>query len=162
MKYYDYRGLIHAYMMTQKHHVHPDFERYYQALLAKLEEAFGIALSDTHIYQNGAPSSAQAYWVLFRSAVRSYLTIQSPWESMLENGALMHRLISEEGKIVLAYTQRIAELSRESQHNHMELIYHLFWMMYGEIDTVVNSDDLAELGLDDSTEPQMKDYYDYL
>lgn len=160
MQQYDYRALIEVYIQTQRKHIHPDFDRYYTTLLSKLEDAFGIPMSEKRIYKPDAPRQAQSLWQMFASAVGSYVSIRTPWDTFLESGALLHRLDSAERHKMFGFAYKISELAKESQSVHMELIYTLFEMMYGHVDTIVTSEDLLAQGFDDTTEPQLEDYYD--
>lgn len=159
-KTYTYESLIHTYIETQRDQIHSDLSTYYAALLTALEDAFEIALSEKRIYQPETPAQAQALWLMFADAVGSYLAIRTPWETFLESGALLHRLPhwGKDGQKMFEYAYRISGIAKENQAVHLEMIYHLFAMMYGEVDTVVTSADLLAYGFDDSVEPKLEDY----
>jgi hypothetical protein len=159
MKTYTYHDLIETFIETQRHPIHPDFTRYYGGLLAALEDALGIVLSEPRIWERGVPANAQALWTVFASAARAYAAVVSPWDAILESGAMLHRVKQwEEGDTVVRRVSQLSGLARETQVAYMELIELLFHMMYGEVTQVVTSDDLRARGFDDATEPQLQDY----
>ena len=49
-----------------------------------------------------------------------------------------------------------------SETAHREMLYALFTAIFGERSQVVTSEELQLVGFDDSKEPDMRDYYDYL
>lgn len=159
MKTYTYRDLIETFIETQRHPIHPDFTTYHNGLLAALEDAFGIVLSEPRIWERGVPPNAQALWTVFAATARSYAAIQSPWETVLESGAMMHRIKQwKEGDEVFRHVSVLSGLARETQMAYMELIELLFRMMYGEVTQTVTSDELRARGFDDTQEPQLQDY----
>ncbi|MEL6268214.1 MAG: hypothetical protein AAFV33_01795 [Chloroflexota bacterium] len=161
---YTYKSLIEAYIETQKKQPHPDFDRYYDARLDALERAFDLPLSEKRMFADGAPPRAQGLWIIFADAVASYVSIRTPWDTFLESGAVLHRLQGwgQHKQKMFEYAYRISGIARENQAVHLEMIELLFHMMHGEVDTVVTSDDLLELGFDDTTEPRLVDYPDII
>ena len=57
---------------------------------------------------------------------------------------------------------KISQLAGENQKLHFDLLCGIFNEVYGESDKVVTSADLLSVGFDDSKEPKIQDYYDYL
>lgn len=160
MRTYTYHDLIDTYIQTQQEPIHDDFTTYYTLLLATLEESFEVILSEPGIWSDKAEPNAQALWMVFASAVNSYNQLRTPWETILENGAMLHRIRQwgESGDVVFREVSNIAGLVRQNQHAHRRLIEQLFIMMYGHIDIVRTSEDLRAIGFDDSLEPQLQDY----
>jgi hypothetical protein len=160
MRTYTYHDLIDAYIRTQQDAIHHDFTDYYGTLLATLERGFGLILSEPRIWSEEAEPNAQALWMVFASAVSSYNHLRTPWETILEHGAMLHRIRQwgDRGDVVFREVSEIAGLVRQNQHAHRRLIEQLFLMMYGPIDQVLTSADLLKQGFDDSLEPQLQDY----
>lgn len=159
MKTYTYRDLIETFIKTQRHPIHPDFTTYHNGLLAALENTLGIVLSEPRIWERGVPANAQSLWTTFAAAARTYAAVQSPWETILESGAMLHRVKQwQEGDEVVRQVSVLSGLARETQAAYMDLIVLLFHMMYGEVTQTVTSDDLRAWGFDDTQEPQLQDY----
>ena len=153
-KTYDYKALIHTFINTRRTDLpHEDFTIYYVALLNALEDAFGITFVEKDIPD-------RKLWFLFRATVRSYLQIRHPWSTFLEAGLLFNHLetFGEAGEQIKTYSDDLFKRAEESRQIHLDMLYQLFEMIYGRIDTVITSDDLHQRGFDDSTEPQIPDY----
>ena len=160
-KPYDYKALVLAYINTQhEHYVHDDFLNYYKGLVGVLETALGVqvsfeALSDVH---------KRALWMLFNSTVRSYLRTGTPWDNFLDESLVVVSLekMGENGAVVFRASERIGELASASREQHLALLYTLFECMFGRPAVVLTSNQLREYGFDDSKEPKIEDYYDYI
>jgi hypothetical protein len=157
---YDYRGLIEAYIYTQRtDFIHSDFTTYYASLLAALQERFGVRLS-----QDGLSFPQEVFWMLFQSTVRSLLRITNPWADYLD-ATLLHmelRETGELGRIVDCARMVIVEANKTSEAAHREMLDALFKAIFGECKRIVTSEELLAGGFDDSKEPDISDYYDYL
>lgn len=157
---YDYHGLIEAYIYTQRQDfVHSDFTTYYQSLLEALQKQFGIRLS-----HEGLALPQTVFWMLFQSTVRSLLRITSPWADYLE-ATLLHKKLeqsSELGRIVDRASTVIEEANKRSEAAHRELLDALFQEICGDCQRVVTSAELRQAGFDDSKEPDIVNYYDYM
>lgn len=156
---YDYKVLVEAYVRTQrKDYVHPDFAAYYQSLCAALEKQFDLRFSNEYF-----PDLRVAVWMLFESTVGSLLRITTPWDGFLEASAIVSTLekSGEAGKRIDQASQTIMQATRESRQAHLEMLHELFVLMFGKTDVVVTSEQLAQVGFDDSREPDITDYYDY-
>jgi hypothetical protein len=142
-----------------KTYVHEDFPNYYTALLSKLEEAF-----DIHLSHENLDFDQKSLFMLFVSTVHSYQRITTPWSGYLEAGLLIRHLeeAGEPGRRVFAASDAIRDIMKANQAAHFEMLYALFEGIYGFVDRVVDSEQLQEMGFDDSKEPQMHDYYDYI
>ncbi len=160
MQQYDYESLIVAFIEGRKKQIHPDFNTYYLDLLAVLEVALDAPLSEQRVFAPDGPRQAQTLWHMFADAVDAYLGVHTPWDTFLANGAMMHRLPSygANGQQVFAYAYRISEIAKQFQQIHLDLIYHVFKMMHGEVTKVVTSADLRRMGFDDTNEPRIEDY----
>ena len=157
-KTYDYKALIHTFINTRRTDFpHEDFTIYYVALLNALEDAFGITFVEKDIPD-------RRLWMLFRSTLTSYLNIRHPWSGYLDgSGILIHlKSFGEAGEQIKTYSDQLFRRAEETRQIHLDMLYQLFEMIYGRIDTVITSDDLYQRGFDDSTEPQIPDYYDYM
>jgi hypothetical protein len=157
---YDYRVLIEAYIYTKrKDFVHTDFTNYYAGLLEALQTRFGIRLSG-----EGLSFAQRVLWGLFDSTVGSLLQITSPWAGYLEAG-LLHKKLKESGepgRVVDVASQTIGEANKASDAAHREILDALFRAVFGECQRVVTSEELFVVGFDDSREPDIVNYYDYM
>jgi len=157
---YDFRVLIEVYIYThRKDFIHPDFMTYYSSLLEALQRPFGIRLS-----HDGLNSDQRILWSLFQNTVFSLLQITNPWAGYLEAGLLLKKLeeSGEPGKIVERASAVIGEANEASAAAHREILYALFRAIFGECRRVVTSEELRESGFDDSKEPDIASYYDYM
>jgi hypothetical protein len=68
----------------------------------------------------------------------------------------------EAGKAVEQASNEIIRLAKASEVAHRDMLYALFTAMFGAQTRVVTSEDIARRGVDDSQEPNIWDYYDYL
>lgn len=156
---YDYKVLVEVYVRTQrKDYVHPDFAAYYQSLCAALEKQFEIRFSAQYFSDSKA-----VLWMLFESTVGSLLQITTPWDGFLEASLIVSTLekSGEAGKRIDHASQTILQATRESRQAHLEMLHELFTLMFGKTDVVVTSEQLAQVGFDDTQEPDITDYYDY-
>jgi hypothetical protein len=157
---YDYRVLIEAYIYTQrKDFVHSDFTNYYASLLKALQTRFGIRLS-----RDGLSFDQRVLWSLFANTVGSLLKITSPWSGYLEAG-LLHKKLEESGEpgtVVYRASKVIGEANTASDAAHREILYALFHAIFGQCQLVVTSEELREVGFDDSKEPDISNYHDYM
>ncbi len=157
---YDYSGLIEGYIYTRrKDFVHSDFTSYYGSLLEALQTCFGIRLSG-----EGLSFDQRVLWSLFESTVGSLLQITSPWDGYLE-ASLLHKKLEasgEPGRVVDRASRVIGEANTASEAAHREILSALFQAIFGECQRVVTSEELREAGFDDSKEPDIVNYYDYM
>lgn len=159
-KPYDFKVLVDAYVYSTKDDfVHPDFAQYYSTLVQALEAEFGVRFSPDTL-----SGTKRALWMLFESTVRSLLRISTPWEGFLEASLLVSALegSGEAGKAVEQASNEIIRLAKASEVAHRDMLYALFTAMFGVQRRVVTSEDIARRGVDDSQEPNIWDYYDYL
>lgn len=157
---YDSRVLIEVYICTQrKDFVHSDFTSYYTSLLEALQQLFGIRLS-----RDGLSFDQQVLWNLFQSTVGSLLQVTSPWDSFLEAGLLHKKLVEsgEPGRIVDRASGVIFQANEASEAAHREILHALFHAIFGQCQRVVTSEELRAAGVDDSKEPDIVNYYDYM
>ncbi|WP_165071378.1 hypothetical protein [Paludisphaera rhizosphaerae] len=159
---YDYRVLIEACLYSQrKDFVHSDFTNYYTSLLEAVQRHFGIRLSSEGLSFN---QRQRVLWGLFQNTIGSLLQVTNPWAGYLEAG-LLHKKLDESGEvgpIVYEASRMIVEANQASEAAHREILYALFRAMFGECDRIVTSEELREAGFDDSKEPDIADYYDYM
>jgi hypothetical protein len=151
--------LIEAYVYTRRSDfVHPDFGAYYAGLLASLERLFGLRLASDELTHRQRP-----LWMLFNSTVRSLLQISTPWDDFLEAGLLIRRLeeSGETGVVVERASAAIAEAAKASQASHREILQALE-AIFGECRRVITSEELRQAGFDDSREPDVTDYWEFL
>jgi hypothetical protein len=160
-KKYDYKMLIEVYIKTQhKNHIHEDFKNYYEQLLAKLEEIFEISFSKPKLperYQNGIHFH-------FLPTIDAYLSIITPRTYYLED-SLLNVSLREAGEIgqrIIAAENKAIATTNEAKAQLLEMLYIMFEAIWGKNDLVITSEELKERGFDDSKEPQIRDYYDYL
>jgi hypothetical protein len=157
---YDYRALIEVYVRTRrKALLHDDFTNYYKGLLGVLEQVFGVRFS-----HDGPTFTQRVFWMRFESTVESLLAIRTPWENCIDDTLLNIKLeeCGEPGRVVFAVSDTINKAVEDSARAHREMLYALFRAMFGTIDRIVTSAELAVAGFDDSKEPQCSDYYDDL
>ena len=157
---YDYHVLIEVFIRSRRTtFAHADFQNYYKGLLAALEAQFGFRMSDVDLSFN-----QRVLWGLFNNTLRSLLEVGTPWDWYLE-ASLLHRKIEESGepdREVMAATERIFQATSASTAAHYEMLDALFRAIFGTVDRVVTSEELAVAGFDDSQEPQFSDYLDEL
>ena len=157
---YDFRVLIEAYVYTQRHDfVHADFGAYYAGLLANLERLFDVRFARDELSHR-----QRVLWSLFGSTVRSLLQVSTPWDGYLETG-LLDRTLEESGEtgvLVERASTAIAEAAKASRTAHREMLQARFVGIFGECRHVVTSDELQQAGFDDSREPDITNYYDYV
>lgn len=156
---YDYRVLIEAFVYTRRSFVHEDFTNYYTGLLRALEGLFGLRLS-----RDGLSFDQSVLWMLFENTTRSLLQITHPWDGYIEDGLLHTKLhaCGEKGQEVYRASAAIAEAGAASAVAHRNMLSALFVAIFGECSRVVTSEELARAGFDDSREPNMIDYYEYI
>lgn len=159
-KPYDYKVLIETYINARRtDYPHKDFTKYYTRLLAKLQSLFGVNLTKK-------PSSIHklALWGLFGGTISSLLKVSTPWDGYLECGLVLRTLEeqNDKGESVFVPTSKIGKCATESAAAHREMLYGLFRYLYGNVEIVFTSTDLRNAGFDDSREPVLSDYYDYL
>jgi hypothetical protein len=157
---YNFRVLIEAFIYTRRRDfVHEDFTNYYTDLLRTLEGLFGLRLSP-----DGLPFDKRVLWMLVESTTRSLLQITHPWDGYIDDTLLNRKLeaCGEQGQEVYRASAVIAEAGKASAAAHRCILYALFVSIFGECSRVVTSEELASAGFDDSREPDMVNYYDYL
>ena len=157
---YDYRMLIEAYIYAQrKDFVHSDFTTYYVSLLEALQRLFGLRL-----VREGLSFNKAVLWSLFENTVESLLQITNPWAGYLEAGLLYKKLeeSGEPGRVVIRASEVIWEANRTSEAAHHDILYALFQAIFGECQRIVTSEELRASGFDDSKEPNIGNYYDYM
>jgi len=157
---YDRRVLIEAFIFTRrKDFVHEDFNNYYDELLKSLQLLFGVDMSVESL-----TFDQRIVWSLFRNTVDSLLQITNPWAGYLEAG-LVHNKLSQHKdveQVVDECSQKIREANRLSEDAHRDMLSTLFVAIFGDLSTVVTSEELRQAGVDDSREPDITDYYDYV
>lgn len=160
-KRYEWKDLLDAYMKaSRRHHIHEDFSKYYKAQRAALEQAFGVTISMNEVRD----PSVRALWFPFQGTLASYLSIQTPWDNVLED-SLTNRVIDERlgerGKRIRRLESDVSQAIQLSKAMHLELLEELFNVLWGPINSAVTSEDLLQQGFDDSKEPQFSDYIDH-
>lgn len=153
---YDYRSLIEAIIEGRRHHVHGDFTRFYEDLRDTLSRLLEVDYDER--------DSRSDFRILFDTTIGSYLAIKTPWDGYLD-ATLLHRRIQETGepgKKIDELSGQIVALNKQKKELHLKMLYVLFEMMHGTATKVITSKDLLRVGFDDSSEPQIQDYYDYL
>jgi len=149
--------LIDVYTQTQqKGSVHEDWLNYYSGLLRALEKLFGLRLSRDELTFN-----QRVLWGLFQSTIGSLLSLGTPWDGYLEAGLIYRKLEEngEFGKTVFASSDIIQRATEESRQAHRDMLHALFQAIFGAVDRVVTSAELATAGFDDSKEPLISDDY---
>lgn len=160
-KRYDRAALIQAYIQAHEpYQIHDNFKRFYAERLAALEQAFGLSLSSdgVRIAEN------HALWMLFHAAVKSYLSIRTPRSNFLDDTLINVKLerLGARADAIAAYETAIMQAVETSRAAHLGLLDELFTLLWGEIDIVVTSEQLQQLGFDDAQQPKREDYLDYL
>jgi hypothetical protein len=153
---YTYRDLIQAYVASRRQYPHNDFVEFHQRRFEILQNLFGIHFRHGDPHQE-LPIEIRvgAALMVFSSTVDSFLAIRTPWTGYLEGGLGINTLAD-------MYGDPFFNLARQSEQMHLELLDALFNMLYGRRDEVFTSSDLLRTGFDDTTEPQMKDYWEYV
>jgi hypothetical protein len=86
----------------------------------------------------------------------------------LEGGPQAHldrMQTSAESELITKTQNTIYELQNlenEMNKSRYQLLYQLIELFFSKIDKIVTSEELLAAGFDDSKEPQLKDYYDYM
>jgi hypothetical protein len=156
---YDYRALIEAYIYSKRAFVHADFATYYAGLLAALEKPFGVRLA-----REGLTFTQSVLWNLFESTVRSLLRVGTPWDCYLE-ASLIDKTLKENGapgEAVMRASRVISQAAKASEAAHRDMLQALFVAIFGATDRIVTSAELRAAGFDDSREPDIVHYYDYM
>lgn len=152
---YDHRALIDVYIQTRHSgRVDEDWAKYYTGLLGALETLFGLRLS-----QDVLTFNQRVLWGLFQSTIDSYLSLGTPWDVYLEAGLIYKKLqeCGDFGKTVFASSDVIQKATKESRQAHRDMLHALFQAIFGAINRVVTSAELAAAGFDDSIEPTISD-----
>lgn len=155
-KRYDRAALIQAYIATKETPGHEDFTRFTAARLAALEQVFNLRLTREGVkHQDNS-----MLWMLFTATVRSYLSIRTPGSDFLDGSLLSRHLdtLGDQAKPLLADWKTIVDSANVSQKAHLGMLDHLFTLLWGDITTVVTSDQLRAHGFDDAQEPDWLDY----
>ncbi|ABX07886.1 hypothetical protein Haur_5259 (plasmid) [Herpetosiphon aurantiacus DSM 785] len=154
-KRYDRTTLIHAYIATKAPPGHDDVARFTAARLAALEQAFDLRLT----WEGVTNQDNRALWMLFTSTVRSYLSIRTPGSDFLDGSLLMRRLdaLGDDARPLMAAWETITTATTAREQAHLTMLDELFRLLWGEITTVVTSDQLRALGFDDAHEPTWLD-----
>ncbi|HEY1015687.1 MAG TPA: hypothetical protein VGE07_23465 [Herpetosiphonaceae bacterium] len=155
-KRYDRIAFIQAYAATKEPQGHEDFARFNSARLAALEKAFGLKLT----WEGVTRADNSDLWMLFSGAVRSYLSISTPSDGFLDSTGINILLekLGDEAKPMLADLHTIVDLADASRKAHLGMLDELFVLLWGDIGTVVTSEQLRALGFDDAQEPNWLDY----
>jgi len=156
---YDFRVLIEAFVYTRRQDfLHEDFSTYYAGLLRALEGLFGIRLS-----RDGLPFDHLVLWGLFESVTASLLRITHPWDGYLEDGLLNRKLVEAGAQGVAVYqaSSVIAESNKASEAAHKDMLYALFFAIFGQCKRVVTSEELKAVGFDDTLEPDTVNYWQF-
>ena len=137
---------------------HTDFVTYYQGLLQALEQRFGIVLTTMP-----DDSSQRLFRMQLLSARRSYLAASTPTSHLLESSLLILRLEQQgdRGKLVLMLYDEMGDTCKKLKQQHIETMDLLLKCAYGDLDQVFTSQDLLDVGFDDTTQPSPEDYDDY-
>jgi hypothetical protein len=157
---YNFKILIEAYVYTRRESfIHDDFKIYYSALLAKLEELFGIQISFEKLSPEKKP-----LWMLFQSTIYSLLSIRTPWSGFLDETLVVSRLkeCGEYEESIYQFSKLIMQAAHTSEEAHHQMLYALFKCIFGDVNTVITSEQLLIAGFDDSKEPDIADYFDYM
>lgn len=151
---YTTNDLVNTYIASQKPN-HVDFVNYYNGLLTALQKAF-----DTNVASDeGVESKNRAIHMLFQATIRSFIAIRTPGSTFLDGSLIQKRLeITPIGMDVQRLMGSINEVTEENINLHRALIETLFSYLYKPKVTAVTSQDLYNLGFDDSTEPNLDDY----
>lgn len=136
---------------------HPDFVSYDQSLLQALERCFDIVLTTMP-----TDSSQLLFRMQLHSARRSYLAASTPLSGMLESSLLISRLEQrgEHGQRVLKLYDEMYDTCKKLKQQHMEVMDLLLKCAYGDLAQSFTSQDLLDVGFDDSTHPNPEDYED--
>jgi hypothetical protein len=156
-KRYDRAALIQAYIDTQRpKYVHDDFKRFYTERLAALERAFDVRLN----FEAAKNIENRALWTLFHATAKSYLSVRTPRSYFLEDTIVNSALdrLGDQARSMHTYEALIGRATETSREAHLHMLDELFTLLWGEIETVVTSERLRQLGFDDSLEPNWLDY----
>jgi hypothetical protein len=160
-KRYDRSALIQAYITANEpYQLHDNFKRFYTERLAALEHAFGLSLSSDGVRN----AEYHALWMLFHATVESYLSIRTPRSNFLDDSLINEKLaeLGARADSIGTYEALIIQATETSYAAHLGMLDELFKLLWGEIDTVVTSEQLRQLGFDDAQQPNREDYLDYL
>jgi hypothetical protein len=185
---YTYKDVVNAYVLwyIAQTRWHEDFKTYYDALMAALEQLFGVCMTDkkqrvdkTRLAEqyNAVPydpnnlsdqlallqaiENSSTLWSLFddtaeflhRANVGSGWLMGGPYTALLAFKAQ-----NEQANLVRNLWDDAAQQFRMVQNTYRQMLYELFVLLFGRIETVVTSADLLALGVDDSHEPDLLDY----
>lgn len=155
-KRYDRAALIQAYIATKEPFGHEDFTQFTAARLAALEQAFDLRLTCDGVTNQ----DNRDLWMLFTATVRSYLSLRTPGSDFLDGSLLMRRLndLEEHAHPLMAAWETINTATTTSEQAHLVMLDELFILLWGDVTTIVTSDQLRARGFDDAQEPDWLDY----
>ena len=155
-KRYDRAALIQAYIATTEPYGHEDIKRFNAERLAALEQAFDVRLN----FEAVKNSPNRALWMLFHATAKSYLSVRTPRSYFLDDTVVNVALdrLGDQAASMHTYEAAIGRAAETSREAHLGMLDELFRLLWGEIDTVVTSERLRQLGFDDSQEPNRWDY----
>jgi len=162
MREYRFRDLLEVYLESRRSHVHEDFDLFYRGQLATLEQLFCISLKPPpDEFESMKEFDDLSIWTLVESAIFEYfqLTSQGAWEG--GRGLYILRLREDKHQYFEAASAeaQAKESYRQASFNTLE---QMFIALFSDLPQVFASADLLALGFDDSTEPNISDYWDYV
>lgn len=160
-KTYDFKALLDAYIQIPlRDYIHKDFRDFYTELVSKLEQLFGVKLEQSATIDRVLWSFfAEILVEIRKGSVGSHYLIGGPAQTLV----LMERRENNEqaGIVFRKYIEAI-KLDEAKRQKYLEVLHELFILFYGKIDKVFTSEDLLAIGFDDTKEPDIRDYYDYM
>lgn len=156
---YNRAALLQAFINVElSRSWHKDFAAYYQGLLQALERCFDITLTT-----DPDDFTQRIFRMQLNSARRSYLAASTPLSQVLDSSLLLRRLEQqgERGQLVLMLYDEMGDTCKKLKQQHIETMDLLLKCAYGDLDQVFTSQDLLDVGFDDSTQPNPEDYEDY-
>lgn len=157
-KIYDYKALVDAFYEAKHgefNWVHPDIADYNRGFLTVLEAKFGLSL-DFQL----ATGRRAALLHLFANSAKSLSAGEAPLSAYKEAG-LFVTILENSGPAGQRFLESNAEIYLENEVGrdfHRQMLYDLFVIIFGEIETTITSEDLLAAGFDDSEKPNPFDY----
>ncbi|TSA87872.1 hypothetical protein FNU79_01080 [Deinococcus detaillensis] len=163
---YDLRSLLKSYAASQDEQEYPEMREYHARFYDALCKTLGTSVveiitipNQITVVTDKVDSRKQILYRHFRSTVRSYLALTTPYSGYLEAG-LLHKTIEElgdQGQKIQDIEKILMEHASALTKCHLDSMEAMFTVLYGVIERQVTRDELLSYGFD----PQQRPDIDY-
>jgi len=153
---YDLARLVSAYVNAQRYqNAAPELRNYWSRLSLTLQLLLNVGIdqpfTERLLHMEEDENALVGILALFRNTVSSLLSISTPFAGFVEAPPVVYKRYREDGP-------KFHAKAREYRKMHENYLVVLLQSIYGDVSTVVTSEDLREAGFDDS---QIPDPYDF-